>query len=139
MNCDKHYTIVASKPGVPGAYASCTDDPTFLGEWAVIELLRGSILKKVTCNQAAALRQEYLDWCDKQDAAKAELKRVQKAVDKNRREAMAKPIPRNECPGCFSIIYDDAAAQGWCTNCFPHRAKYEKKSKRAAHHRNLQT
>jgi hypothetical protein len=39
-------------------------------------------------------------------------------VAKLRRAALAKPLPRNECPGCFAAIYDGAAEQGWCCDCF---------------------
>jgi hypothetical protein len=46
-------------------------------------------------------------------------------VDANRRRELAKPIPRDTCPGCFSPIYEGAAAQGWCCNCFPTRQSYE--------------
>ena len=45
-------------------------------------------------------------------------------VLKARRKVLAKPIPRNECPGCFSAIYDGAAEQGWCCDCYPQREKY---------------
>lgn len=45
-------------------------------------------------------------------------------VRENRRKALAKPIPRNKCPGCFSAIYDGAAAQGWCCDCWPQRQRY---------------
>lgn len=54
------------------------------------------------------------------------LKAMQARVSESRRKALAKPIPRNECPGCFAAIYDGAAKQGWCTNCYPLRASYER-------------
>lgn len=46
-------------------------------------------------------------------------------VAENRRKALALPIPRNTCPGCFSAIYEGAAEQGWCCDCFKRRAEYE--------------
>lgn len=46
-------------------------------------------------------------------------------VRKARRRELAKPIPRNVCPGCFAAIYDGAAEQGWCCDCYPKRAFYE--------------
>ena len=46
-------------------------------------------------------------------------------VRKSRRRVLALPIPRNKCPGCFSAIYDSAAEQGWCCDCYPRRAFYE--------------
>ena len=45
-------------------------------------------------------------------------------VKANRLEELAKPIPRNTCPGCFSAIYYGAAAQGWCCDCYPIRDSY---------------
>lgn len=33
--------------------------------------------------------------------------------------ASLKMPPRDKCPGCFLAIYDDAAMQGWCTDCYP--------------------
>lgn len=36
-----------------------------------------------------------------------------------RARVLAMPLPRNECPGCFSAIYDLAAKDGWCTDCNP--------------------
>lgn len=47
-------------------------------------------------------------------------------VSANRRKALALPIPRNKCPGCFAAIYEGAAAQGWCCDCWPLRASYER-------------
>ena len=45
-------------------------------------------------------------------------------VSENRRKALALPIPRNQCPGCFAAIYDGAAKQGWCCDCWPLRDNY---------------
>lgn len=47
-------------------------------------------------------------------------------VKANRLKELAKPIPRNTCPGCFSSIHDGAAAQGWCCDCYPIRESYER-------------
>jgi hypothetical protein len=47
-------------------------------------------------------------------------------VRKMRRAELMKPIPRSTCPGCFSTIYDGAAEQGWCCDCFGSRAHYER-------------
>lgn len=47
-----------------------------------------------------------------------ELVRIQAWVDEHRAKALAKPLPRNECPGCFAAIYELAAAQGWCCDCY---------------------
>lgn len=49
-------------------------------------------------------------------------------VNAARLGVLAQPIPRNECPGCFSAIYDGAAKQGWCCDCYPKRSKYEKEA-----------
>jgi hypothetical protein len=53
-------------------------------------------------------------------------------VREARRKAIAKPLPRNECPGCFVAIYDGAAKQGWCCDCYPSRAEYSPASTRKA-------
>lgn len=50
-------------------------------------------------------------------------------VRKARREALREPLPRRTCPGCFSPIYDGAAEQGWCCDCFPKRKHYEQDAK----------
>lgn len=47
-------------------------------------------------------------------------------VRKARRVALRQPIPRSTCPGCFSAIYEGAAEQGWCCDCFPKRQHYER-------------
>lgn len=44
------------------------------------------------------------------------------------RSCLKEGLPRNTCPGCFSAIYDGAADQGWCCDCFPKRSKYEKEA-----------
>lgn len=50
-------------------------------------------------------------------------------VRKARRTALRLPIPRHTCPGCFSAIYQGAAAQGWCCDCFGQRDHYERDAK----------
>ena len=50
-------------------------------------------------------------------------------VRKARRKALALPIPRHTCPGCFSAIYEGAAEQGWCCDCFPKRKHIEADAK----------
>ena len=123
--CDEHYVVVATKPReFPGAYASCVDEPEHLADWAVEHLLEGATLLRVTCNHGHELMQRYLAWCDEEDKKAAVLKQTQDWVANHRREVLALPIPRNECPGCFSAIYDGAAEQGWCTNCYPRRDSY---------------
>lgn len=124
MNCDQHYVVVATKPGAPGAYASCVDEPDWLVDWVVERLHEGATIQRVTCNRGHAMLQTYIAWCDEQDKHKAVMADVRKSVAKNRAKALAKPLPRNECPGCFSAIYDGAAEQGWCTNCYPRRDSY---------------
>lgn len=57
-----------------------------------------------------------------------ELVRMAGVVNECRRRALEQPLPRNECPGCFSAIYDGAAKQGWCCDCMPKRSKYEKEA-----------
>lgn len=47
-------------------------------------------------------------------------------VRKARRGALRRPIPRHTCPGCFSAIYEGAAEQGWCCDCYPLRESYER-------------
>ena len=119
-----HHVVVALKPGTKGAYASCVDEPEWLADWAVERLLEGATLQRVHCDRGHDLMKEYQAWCDEEDKKKAVLQQTQQWVDDHRRKSLAKPIPRNECPGCFSIIYDGAAEQGWCTNCWPHRQRY---------------
>lgn len=50
-------------------------------------------------------------------------------VRKSRRAELRKPLPRSTCPGCFSAIYEGAAEQGWCCDCFGSRAHYERDAK----------
>lgn len=45
-------------------------------------------------------------------------------VRDERAKVLARPIPRNECPGCFSAIHDGAAKLGWCLDCHPNRTFY---------------
>jgi hypothetical protein len=60
----------------------------------------------------------HLDEVERRIDAHDELQRFKGWVEKRRAKVRALPLPRNECPGCFSSIYDGAAAQGWCCNCF---------------------
>ena len=55
--------------------------------------------------------------------AHLELVRIQEWCAKHRSEVLSMPIPRNECPGCFQTIYDDAAKDGWCWDCNPKNRK----------------
>jgi len=64
MNCDQHYVVVATKPGTPGAYASCVFEPEHLPDWTIDRLLEGATLQRVTCNQGYAMMKEYIAWCD---------------------------------------------------------------------------
>lgn len=129
--CDQHFVIVATKPReFPGAYASCVDEPEHLADWAVEHLLTGAVLERVSCNRAHAMQMEFKKWCEEEDHKAAVLKQTQEWVANHRREVLAKPIPRNECPGCFSVIYDGAAEQGWCCYCYPRRKKISAASTR---------
>ncbi len=67
-----------------------------------------------------------LDELEQNMKAMEHFEEVLERVKKNRLEALALPIPRNTCPGCFSAIYEGAAAQGWCCDCFPIRDSYER-------------
>lgn len=128
-DCDQHFVVVATKPSeFPGAYASCVDDPEFLSDWSIERLLEGATLRRVTCNHGHELLTKYMAWCDEEDRKAAVLKETTEWVAAHRREALAKPIPRNECPGCFSAIYEGAAEQGWCCDCMPQRARYEREA-----------
>jgi hypothetical protein len=55
--------------------------------------------------------------------AHLELVRIQEWCEQHRKKVLAMPLPRNECPGCFSAIHDGAALDGWCWDCNPSRAK----------------
>jgi len=120
----EHFVWAASTPGEPGAHALCVDEEPHRGVFAEEEMASGSTLQRVSCDRGQALMKEYFDWCERQDAAEAEMKRVRSEVEKIRRAALALPLPRNKCPGCFSAIYDGAAEQGWCCDCYPQRARY---------------
>jgi hypothetical protein len=65
---------------------------------------------------------DYLDEVERRIDAHIELERVKEWCTQHRRGILALPLPRNECPGCFSTIYDGAAEQGWCCDCHPRRA-----------------
>lgn len=72
MNCDEHFAYVASSPGVPGAHASCVHEARWLVEFAAEEMACGSTLRLVTCNEAAKLLKEYVEWRDKQPLPQGE-------------------------------------------------------------------
>lgn len=55
-----------------------------------------------------------------------ELEEMHARVSTYRRLLLKLPAPRSTCPGCFSAIYEGAAKQGWCTDCYPLRASYER-------------
>lgn len=61
-----HHVVVATKPGEPGAYASCVDEPEWLATWAVERLLEGGILERVHCDRAHSMLLEYQAWCERQ-------------------------------------------------------------------------
>lgn len=56
------------------------------------------------------------------------LANIRATVAEWRKSALAEPHPRRTCPGCFACIYDGAAEQGWCCDCYPSRHKYEKEA-----------
>lgn len=58
-------------------------------------------------------------------------------VRKARRAALRLSIPRRTCPGCFAAIYEGAAEQGWCCDCFPGRKRYEQDARQPAFAPNL--
>lgn len=124
MNCDQHYVVVATKPGIPGAYASCVDEPKWLADWSVEHLLTGAVLQRVSCNRGHVMLLEFMKWSDEEEKRANVLKKTQEWVAQHRRQVLKKPIPRNECPGCFSVIYDGAAEQGWCCDCYPRRRQF---------------
>jgi len=61
---------------------------------------------------------------DNERAADDGVRAAREFTAKHRQKVLAMPLPRNECPGCFCRIYDEAAKQGWCADCF-HGAEYE--------------
>ena len=63
------------------------------------------------------------------NSGEAELDEIVVLVRKARREALRSPLPRHKCPGCFSAIYEGAAKQGWCCDCYPQRKHYEHDAK----------
>ena len=67
-----------------------------------------------------------LDELERNVEAIEHFQELQARVSANRRKALALPIPRRTCPGCFSAIYEGAAAQGWCCDCWPMRESYER-------------
>jgi hypothetical protein len=71
-------------------------------------------------------REEYEQDLERKVDAQNELGRVQEWVAAHRAKVLAMPIPRNECPGCFSAIYELAAADGWCWDCNPTRRKADR-------------
>jgi hypothetical protein len=62
---------------------------------------------------------DYFTELDRRIDAHNELVKVREWCERHRKEVLAMPLPRNECPGCFITIYDLAAKDGWCTNCNP--------------------
>lgn len=72
-----------------------------------------------------AIRERELDALEKRIHGHRILQVVRRQVRRIRAKYLALPIPRGTCPGCFSAIYDGAAKQGWCCNCFPQRKRYE--------------
>jgi hypothetical protein len=66
----------------------------------------------------------YLDEVEQRIDGHNELVRVREWCEHHRKEVLAMPLPRNECPGCFSAIYDGAAEQGWCCDCYPQRKRH---------------
>ncbi len=65
-----------------------------------------------------------LDELERNVAAIEEFERVKVYVSGIRRRILGNPLPRAQCPGCFSHIYEGAAAQGWCCDCWPNRLRY---------------
>lgn len=71
QHCDEHFTWVACKPGWPGAYAAHTDDAAFrkdLANFKRREKAKGAVVKRVTCNEARTLMDEFIVWFDKRPA-----------------------------------------------------------------------
>lgn len=77
-------------------------------------------------------REEYLDHMERRVNAHVahheEMERIGAYLNAERRAILDGPRPRDICPGCFATIYDGAAKQGWCCDCMPKRAKYEKEA-----------
>lgn len=77
-------------------------------------------------------REDYLDHLERKieahNANHDEIERITAYINAERRAILDGPQPRDTCPGCFSAIYDGAAKQGWCCDCMPKRAKYEKEA-----------
>jgi hypothetical protein len=67
-----------------------------------------------------------LDELERNVDALEHLREMQERVSASRRLLLKLPAPRDTCPGCFSAIYDGARAQGWCCDCWPIRASYER-------------
>lgn len=67
-----------------------------------------------------------LDELERNVSAIEHFQNLQSRLSAMRRVELAKPLPRNTCPGCFSSIYAGAAKQGWCCDCFPIRESYER-------------
>lgn len=67
-----------------------------------------------------------LDELERNVSAIEHFQNLQARLSAMRRVELAKPLPRATCPGCFSAIYAGAARQGWCCDCFPIRASYER-------------
>lgn len=69
--CTDHFNIVAMKVGIPGAYASCVDEPQFSDDFIRRELKTGAMLMRVSCDESHRLLGMYLKWCDRQDKRKS--------------------------------------------------------------------
>lgn len=69
-DCDNHFCYAAKHPGEPGAYAVCVDEKGYekdLAKFIAREIKAGSVVERVTCNQATALLNEYVAWTKIQD------------------------------------------------------------------------
>ena len=67
--CTKnHYVWVARTWGIPGAHASCVDEPRFCADFIRRESRKGSMLQLVRCDKAYKMLRKYKTWCDQQDA-----------------------------------------------------------------------
>lgn len=80
---------------------------------------------------------EFTDWAHLQSrcnpdhplgqlTAYLELQMGRDRVERKRAGLLHQGPPRNECPGCFSALYDKAAEDGWCLNCKHLQPAYER-------------
>lgn len=70
-----------------------------------------------------------LDELERNVEAHLELQRVKEWCENHRATLLYISPPRTECPGCFARIYDGAAEQGWCCDCFASRHRYASDSR----------